>query len=346
VIKQLMFRAAFLVSFGLLLFTQTRAAIVIDSVVVGNAGNTTDATGFGDVSYEYRIGTYEVTNNQYAAFLNAVAATDTFALYNASMGSDLRGGIMQSGSSGTFTYTAKTDMGNKPVNYVSFWDAARFANWLHNNQPTGIQDNSTTEDGAYTLTATDIMNNTVTRNSGANWVVPTENEWYKAAYHKNDGPTGNYFDYPTSSDTAPTSATANATGDISNPGANVANYSFGANWNGSVLGNLTTVGSADSDNSMSPHDSASPYLTYDQAGNVTEWNETLVTATTRGIRGGNFSGVSINLLASSQGFGLPTLENSGMGFRVASVAAVPEPSPLLYGGAMVLGFLCWKRWAS
>ncbi len=40
-----------------------------------------------------------------------------------------------------------------PVNFVSFWDGLRFANWLHNGQPTGAQGNSTTEDGAYTLTA-------------------------------------------------------------------------------------------------------------------------------------------------------------------------------------------------
>ena len=31
----------------------------------------------------------------------------------------------------------------------------------------------------------------------AKYWIPTENEWYKAAYHKNDGVTGNYFDYPT-----------------------------------------------------------------------------------------------------------------------------------------------------
>jgi hypothetical protein len=38
-----------------------------------------------------------------------------------------------------------------PVNYVSFYDALRFANWLHNGQPTGAQGNATTEGGAYTI---------------------------------------------------------------------------------------------------------------------------------------------------------------------------------------------------
>ena len=31
------------------------------------------------------------------------------------------------------------DWANRPVNYVNFWDAARFANWLHNGQPVGPQ---------------------------------------------------------------------------------------------------------------------------------------------------------------------------------------------------------------
>ena len=83
------------------------------------------------------------------------------------------------------------------MNYVSFWDAARFANWLHNGQPTGPQGPGTTEDGAYH----DVGNQTLFgRNAGAKFFIPTEDEWYKAAYHKNDGVTGNYWDYPTASE--------------------------------------------------------------------------------------------------------------------------------------------------
>lgn len=82
------------------------------------------------MSYGYHIGTYEVTNSQYVSFLNATAATNTHGLYNPNMNSDSLGGIQQSGTSGSFTYSVKTGMGNRPVNYVSFWDAARFTNWL------------------------------------------------------------------------------------------------------------------------------------------------------------------------------------------------------------------------
>ena len=210
---------------------------------MGNAGNTADSTGFGAVSYDYRISKTEVTNAQYATFLNAVAATDTYGLYNLSMGVDARGGITRIGTSGSYTYATKTNMDNKPVNYVSFFDAMRFTNWLQNGQGSGG-----TESGVYAIGSgvSEI------RNSNATYFMPSENEWYKAAYHKNNGVTGgaaNYFDYPTSSDTVPTVATANATGDVSNPGANVANYANGADWNGQD-GNVTTVGSATSRESL------------------------------------------------------------------------------------------------
>jgi formylglycine-generating enzyme len=145
------------------------------------------------------------------------------------------------GNANGLKYSAKTDMGNKPVNFVTFYDSIRFANWLHNGQGSGD-----TETGAYTL----ADGESVTRNAGATWFLASESEWYKAAYHDprtaaQGGPPGddNYWLYPTSSDNVPNQATANAVGDISNPGVNVANYLDGADWNGQD-GNLTTVGSA------------------------------------------------------------------------------------------------------
>ena len=66
--------------------------VVIDTVRVGNPGNAPDTeimnddtTGYGAVEYDYRIGTYEVTAGQYTEFLNAVAAEDTYELYDPDM---------------------------------------------------------------------------------------------------------------------------------------------------------------------------------------------------------------------------------------------------------------------
>ena len=87
------------------------------------------------------------------------------------------------------------------MNYVTWYDAIRFANWLHNGQGSGD-----TETGAYTLlgnaTPTPSNGPSITRNPGATWFLPSENEWYKAAYHN---PAANSYSlYPTSSHTVPT----------------------------------------------------------------------------------------------------------------------------------------------
>jgi formylglycine-generating enzyme required for sulfatase activity len=117
--------------------TPPTPAPFIEMVTVGNPGNGADSTTYGAVPYEFKIGKTEVTLAQYTAFLNAVAATDAFGLYNASMETNNSiKGIDQSGSSGSFTYSVIGD-GARPVTFVSWFDAARFCNCLHNGRPTG-----------------------------------------------------------------------------------------------------------------------------------------------------------------------------------------------------------------
>jgi formylglycine-generating enzyme required for sulfatase activity len=158
-------------------------AVTIDWVPVGNPGNTADTTGqpnpAGAVADAFRIMKFEFTNQQYTDFLNSIAATDTYSLYNASMGSNARGGITRSGASGSYTYATRTNMGDKPVNFVSWFDAARVSNWLMN----GGTSSSSTETGAYTLNG-GTSGNAPAVNSGAAVYIPTENQWYKAAYYK------------------------------------------------------------------------------------------------------------------------------------------------------------------
>ena len=138
--------------------TQAQAAppVVIETVTVGNPGNAGDPQQFqgifGAVDYVYAIGKYEVTAGQYAAFLNAVAATDTVRALRREMWTHAEGcKIERTGSPGSYAYSVAPDRANRPVNFVSWGDAARFANWLHNGQPTGAQDLTTTEDGSYFL---------------------------------------------------------------------------------------------------------------------------------------------------------------------------------------------------
>jgi hypothetical protein len=162
------------------------------------------------------------------------------------------------------------------VNYVSYWDSCRFANWLSNGQPTGAQGAGTTETGAYTLGGYNGDDGrTIQRNANWKWAVTSEDEWYKAAYHKNDGVTGNYFDYPTSSDTAPGRDMADVSG-------NNANYYTGSGPIPIDSPYYTTVAGEF-------QNSDSPYGTFDQGGNVWEWNEAVVyegdTWSDRGVRG-------------------------------------------------------------
>ncbi len=172
------------------------ADITIETVPVGNAGNLPDmrtqsdgTSGYGAVAYEYNIGKYEVTAGQYKDFLNAKAGVDTYALYNSEMWSSSYGCQIEryagSGTSGApYQYRVASDWANRPVSCVSRGDSARFANWLHNGQPTtGVQDATTTEDGAYYLngatTNTALM--AVSREADWTWAITSEDEWYKAA---------------------------------------------------------------------------------------------------------------------------------------------------------------------
>ena len=309
--------------------SQATAQVTIDWVAVGNAGNAADNTGFGAVGYEYGIGKYEVTNAQYTVFLNAVSAdgSNPNGIYNANMGSDARGGIsFDTNAAAGSKYSVKANMGNKPVNFVSWYDAARFTNWLHNGQGSG-----STETGAYTLN--NATTGIFTKNAGARVWLPSENEWYKAAYYDptlNSG-AGGYWDYATRSDAIPRQATANTVGDISNPGANVVNYQSFADWNGQD-GNVTTVGSAGAA-------SESFFGTADQSGNLWEWND-VVHGTTRGRRGGPYNLFAGDVSSGRRQFATPGAESVDLGFRVA---VIPEPSGLVLTLLIGAGFVCHRR---
>jgi formylglycine-generating enzyme required for sulfatase activity len=185
-------------------------------VTVGDSGNSNDFAniiGYGSVNYNYAIAQYQVTNCEYVEFLNAVASTDAYGLWDIEMANDPKGGITRSGSSGSFTYSAKTNMGNKPVNYVTWFDCARYCNWLHNGKPSGSQNNSATETGAYTLNGA-TSGNAAPSNSDAKYHLPTENEWYKAAYYKGGGTDAGYWNYATqTNNTIECVSTANSLGD-------------------------------------------------------------------------------------------------------------------------------------
>ena len=299
-----------------------RADIGYQFVPVGDPGNAADTnTGaaYGSVSYNYNIGKYEVTLTQYTAFLNAVAAADPYGLYNPSMGTDMNSaGISRSGSDGSYTYSV-IGSGNRPVTYVSMLDAMRMANWMQNGQLNGLGEvAATTETGAYTMS----LGGLAPRNAGATVFVPSENEWYKAAYYDPTIAGANkYWLYATRTDTVP--------GNTIGGTANQANYKNGvysvtqsASYS-STQNYLTPVGSYSG--------SGSYYGTYDQDGNVWEWNDTVI-GSDRGLRGGSWDPDGAPFLQSSGRLSsVPAGEGNTAGFRLASVAPA-----IIVGGSEIL----------
>ncbi len=306
-------------------------AVTIDWVPVGNAGNANDTIDgdsvtlgvqhLGGVNYAFDIDKFDVTNNQYCEFLNAVDPTgsNVLHLWNFRMRDMFIGGITAGlGNADGSKYTVLLGRGNHPVGFVSWYDAVRFANWLNNGQGS-----ASTETGAYTLlggTPTPSNSNSIVRNAGAKVFLPSENEWYKAAYYNSD--TQSYFKYATSSNTAPTAS----------PPTALANH---ANYTGAGTG-ITDVGAYSG--------TTSPYGAFDMLGNLKQWTEDPVSLdpTSKIIRGVSYSGGSIQLPSSfASAFGAADSDFSDIfGFRVASI---PEPSTGLLA-VIACSVLLWWRW--
>lgn len=315
------------------------AFVTVDDPGNANAGsaNTTHglsaAYGYGAVDYEYRIGKYPVTNTQYAVFLNAVAASDdTYNLWNPQMGTGTHGGITRTDDNGSLVYAPVSGRENWPVNYVTWFSALRFANWMTNNQPVGVQDSTTTESGAYTFTGAEAVT-VPTPAQRAAWadgsqvyyMLPTEHEWYKAAYYDPDlvigGTAGGYYAYGTGSNSVPTAEAppGYVNGALSSNSANYDKVMPGSD------GHPTDVGAY--------WGTTSPFGAFDMAGNALEWTETEAGAEgeNRVRRGGAFH---LNHTYSRATFRSitypPTQEHFSIGFRLM---VVPEP-----GTALLLSF--------
>jgi MYXO-CTERM domain-containing protein len=319
---------ALLSSLSLVLLASAAPAVTVDWVAVGTPGNANDVDrptcGFnnnlpcGSVAYVYQISKYEVTNAQYVEFLNATSAADPNGLWDAAMGSSTHGGITRSGVSGSYTYHLKPGMEYKPVNYVTFYDAARFANWMQNGQPIGAQGLATTEGGSYTITMSGISANSIGRNAAATIFLPNENEWMKAAYFRTAPNV--YFDYPTAVDApAPVCSGPTAT-------PNRANCIGGP-------GTVVNVGSYTG--------SASPSGTYDQGGNVWEWTDDIKAGLQRRYRGGGWDNAASLLQSGNHvGSGYGADSQPFIGFRLVMI---PEPGTAALALVGLLGLAAHAR---
>ena len=251
--------------------------INIDFVTIGNVNNDHDpATGdnYGAVGYEFKIGKYEITNAQWNSFVSAAGAPT---------------GNPSNAYDESATYTGN----QQPTNGVSWYEAAQFCNYLTSGDKSlGAYQLGT--DGTITIDR-DAAESTY----GTIYVIPTEDEWYKAAYYKPDD--SGYSLY------------ANGTNVASLAGVET-NYD-------DPTGNPWNIGTGAMEQNG----------TFDMMGNVWEWNETLHGSFPfRALRGGSYQEDATNIAASyPHGDHPPTSEFDAIGFRIASV---PEPATLLLLG--------------
>lgn len=270
---------------------ETIRGIDIDFVTIGNAGNAADTqimdndltSGYGSVVYNYRIGKYEITNAQWKAFTDVTGApTGT-----------------PSDAYDQSTFSTGTQ---QPTSGISWYEAAQFCNYLTSGDKSL---------GAYQFGTDGSI--TVDRSSAVSayvmvYVIPTENEWYKAAYFKHDG--SGYSLFANGTDTLPTAGIDSKY--LEDP----------------IIGSPWNIDSGTQEQNG----------TFNMMGNVWEWNETLIDSY-RGVRGGSYaSSTGINgLYSSNRSADIPSNEGSigDMGFRIAEI---PEPATLilLTLGGMVL----------
>ena len=178
-------------------------------------------------------------------------------------------------------------------------------------------------EGQYTLTGPSTASS---RHVSGRWWLPSEDEWYKAAYF---GPVANvYYSYPTGTSNVPDNNLPSAdTG-------NSANYHLNSHY---TTGNgnypLTDVGAY----TLSP----SPYGTFDQGGNAYEWVDT----NTPGILRGGLWGDNAQLLDASFRYGLsPASGFSGVGFRVATVPENQSPGDFNGDGRVDMAdYVMWRH---
>ena len=271
--------------------THGSTTINMDFVTVGNPGNAADThgDGYGAVSYTYNIGKYEVTKNQW----DAVVGANTTDLLD---------------DPGSWS-------GDQPVASISWHDAAMFCNWLTSGDVTL---------GAYTINdsgeVTGIDRASAVGTYGTAYVLPTEDEWYKAAYYDPSKPGGaGYWDYSTKHDEPSVPDGIDSSGDTEFDAVFPDGYDQAQP---NVDGVLPDGYNQGQPNDVDNAGVLSAYGTMGQSGNVLEWNENLIGSSWRGVRGGYWWVYYHNqraLRAIDRYNRPPTQEGDYLGFRVASI---------------------------
>lgn len=201
-----------------------------DFVEVGHPNNLKDdslvfthGTKAGSVSYKYNISKYSITNYEYVKFLNSIDPdginTDNIYYENMSPEIDVIHGaiIFDDSAAKGLKYSIKENWDNKPVGYVTWYECARYCNWLNNGAlaySSSYGSNSINAPhnyGAYDMFAPTIVEKSKP-SLAAKYRLPTADELHKSAYYEESESFIGYHKYPTRSEKI-VCVSATATGD-------------------------------------------------------------------------------------------------------------------------------------
>ena len=317
---------------------QTPPNYGFDFVTIGDLGNKAfvgdllnddpQFLGRGSVDYEYRISKTEIRTSDWVEFSNLAPQ---FTSIDTSFGASHWGAqaVRDPKTGNEIWVQLSAESGNYPVAGISWWAAATYANWLHNDKaltPEAFQS------GAYDLSTFGFNNDTgytdqATRSPGAKYWIPSVDEWLKAAHYdpnKEEPGEGGWWVYPNGSDTKPVTGIPG----VGETSADLFELIGDEAWQ-------TPVGSYPK--------TQSPWGLLDVSGGASEWLEDwlfpddFIDRVTDGtsidtVLGGltDPDRIGIGNIAST-----PDLGRRNFGLRLAS--AIPAPSSAVLVGVFVLG---------
>lgn len=286
-----------------------------EMVQIGDAGNASyPPTSLGGVSYNFQLGAYEQTVQDWSLFLTAAASqvdhngqTDPHRLWNPGMQPWI---TRVENNDGSYEYTVVPGKEKMPITHISLYSALRQCNWHEHGCPVlqrGDNMDAVTEQGAYEL----AEDGSISKNPNAHFYIPSHSEWLKAAYYKGGGLTSDYWLYPTQSDIAP----QNHLTSLSN---NAANYRSSCDDSLLALTEVDAFGTFDAFHH--PIGTYSPYHCFDMAGNVKEWTSTTNASGDYLVCGGSYESLETDLMINAPKQATPPeTESDFIGFRMAKV---------------------------
>jgi formylglycine-generating enzyme required for sulfatase activity len=258
-------------------------AFTLEFNSIGDAGNAAGGSGYGSVIYDYRMSTAEVSESVLQHAVNA----------------------------GLTGVTGGAWTGEQPAAFIDWFEAAAFVNFLNTDRGFTRAYDLSWDGNNWSMNlwtsaeAWQMGGENLYRNKDAFYFLPSENEWYKAAYYQGGGTNAGYWNYPTQENTAPAAVASG------------------------ILAGTAVYDGQSAPAGVFANGGLSAYGIRGMGGNAAEWTESAWDGLNnssnedRTVRGGDWFSAADQLGSSYRDINAPLYESDFIGIRVASV---PEPS--------------------